>query len=409
MNTNVPSKSGRSLRGYFSKRQASSRNSEYQITETPKMNQTNLGLPPDPKHRKGQYLKEVSVVSHNLGHNTQKLKRKADALKQSHYSGDADSNHDISLLAESPTKGRITANTNQPTEPPIQEHVFEPKPATDIILSSDNGPPAKRARRSKEDLELLVESSCPNAPLDVSTTASIKATFPQEGHPLSDYNLFRVLQSGLSAKQRRHMYSHDFSVTGVPKKGRKGRGQPALIEKEGKQYYAVVCGSFQLHGAEGTAIGLNVRKGKKTTAAINETLGDERVTGPHIPARNMEKEVAQEEATSTSRQHTLREKRKSIIDEGVVELSSSEGQADDEMEDMGYVLPGDIVSYIKDVEEQAIEWQSWGKKAIAAMGTAKALREETSTARQEFKNITGKYRAAREKLGEDWLKAIKES
>lgn len=58
---------------------------------------------------------------------------------------------------------------------------------------------------------------------------------------------------------------------------KKDNGQPALIKQGKKRHYAIVFGYFQLHAAEGTAVGLNRTKWRNLTMAINaKAQGDER-------------------------------------------------------------------------------------------------------------------------------------
>ena len=62
----------------------------------------------------------------------------------------------------------------------------------------------------------------------------------------------RILNSDLSAVDRKTLYPLDFDINEVLMIDRFEKGRPALITKNGKEFYQVVCENIQLHGEKET-------------------------------------------------------------------------------------------------------------------------------------------------------------
>lgn len=93
----------------------------------------------------------------------------------------------------------------------------------------------------------------PDHALDTSSDQAINRTFPPAKVRLSDYNLGRVCESGLKTAERATRYPEDFDGKGLPLRQRDGRGAPAYVQnRNGDTCYAVVYGTTQLHGQEGS-------------------------------------------------------------------------------------------------------------------------------------------------------------
>lgn len=96
----------------------------------------------------------------------------------------------------------------------------------------------------------------PTHPLNTSSAEQIDLTFPKRNVALSDYDMGRIIQSGLPACERGARYPDDFDRNGLPLKSRVGKGLPAyLVNEHGLLFYMIVCGTTQLHGEEGTKRG----------------------------------------------------------------------------------------------------------------------------------------------------------
>lgn len=132
--------------------------------------------------------------------------------------------------------------------------------------------PTKRRRATNEPV--LIEPV--DIPLDASSSESIARTFPSPDHALSDYQLYRIVTSELSSKERAVIYKKEFDRKGYILGTRLGRGRAALLTHNGQEHYAIVCGNVQLHGAEGTLKKLEVHKEGRQSLEADAIPGDPR-------------------------------------------------------------------------------------------------------------------------------------
>lgn len=93
--------------------------------------------------------------------------------------------------------------------------------------------------------------------------------------PLTDIQLYHVVHTRLTAKERRDMYPGEFDAKGIPLRGRANRGAPVVVRTpDGRESYALICRAYQLHGTEGTIKGLAAAaSADRATVAANVVPG----------------------------------------------------------------------------------------------------------------------------------------
>lgn len=141
-------------------------------------------------------------------------------------------------------------------------------------------------------------------PKEWSDAELVRIGLPPKDSLLSDEDIYHIIESELSANDRQHTYRKDFIQKGFVRKGRPHIDPPALIDLEGPNrvsYYAVVCGTYQLHGEEGERKGLSedvgagVRRSLRIptrTGDYRVAISDPRVTGPNTARTMKEKGMA---------------------------------------------------------------------------------------------------------------------
>ena len=132
------------------------------------------------------------------------------------------------------------------------------------------------------------------------------------------------------------MYPGDFTQKGYPRKDRPHLDPPALvIGPGGRAHYAVVCGFYQLHGAEGAEAGLEgeVGEGYGISVKVPNTISDRQIAMPRAETKEKVREQMDKEQTEPPRRQ--------ILDEADL-TETSDGEEETEAEALRAGLAGAI-------------------------------------------------------------------
>ncbi|MCJ1423353.1 hypothetical protein MMC29_001236 [Sticta canariensis] len=215
---------------------------------------------------------------------------------------------------------------------------------------------------------------------------------------LTDNELFRVVESSLPTADRYATYPGDFTQKGYPRKDRPHLDPPALVTGPGgRAHYAVMCGFYQLHGAEGAEAGLEgeVGEGYGTSVKILSTIGDRRIAMPRVETKEKVREQTDKEQTEPPRRQ--------LLDEADLTENSNGGE-ETEAEALRAGLAG-AIRYGKEIDRLLNDAMELARD-VTAVRTQNANIPGGSARR--FNELKARWRAVYASTDLELLKSIRE-
>lgn len=219
---------------------------------------------------------------------------------------------------------------------------------------------------------------------------------------LTDKELLRVIESSLPTEDRYATYPRYFIQKGYSRKDRSHLDPPALVAGPGgRAHYAVVCGFYQQHGAEGAEASLEgeVGEGYGTSVKTLTTAGDQRIATPKTKGNES---LGRQR---TEREMTERPSRRRILDEADL-METTDGE--EEKEKKENALRAGLAEAFR-----------FGKGTNELLNAAMQLASDVIVARtldpnapggyaRRFNELKGRWRAVNASTDPDLLKEIRE-
>ena len=189
--------------------------------------------------------------------------------------GDKSRSHSLAVAAgladPKPAKGMKQVKLNRP------EFALH-------IAGTAGGPPVEFARGKSN-----VEANVAAWPMYQSYQKIVKtdeSTWPPTNVVLQDWHVCKIIEAGITNKEKQQHWRGDFGAEGLPRSTRAPKGRAAKIDVNGKTHYVVIGSFYQLHGDEGGDLpfhkGDKYEKGNKTTLSPGDLC---RVQEDYEPAK----------------------------------------------------------------------------------------------------------------------------